>query len=256
MGIDMLDLSGKVALITGGSRGLGRRIAMAYAVRGADVIVASRKQNNCEDLAELLRAEYRVKAWGIGTNVSHWGQCDALVERAYALAGQVDILVNNAGLSPVYASLSEVTEGLYDKTLDVNLKGPFRLSATIGARMASAGGGSIINVSSTESLYPTAQALPYAMAKAALNTLTLGLVQAYSPAVRVNTIVPGPFKTDIAQAWDPITFQSTADATIAMRRAGEPEEVVGAALYFASDASSYTTGAMLRVDGGVFGAFR
>jgi len=254
--MDMFDLSGKVALITGGSRGLGQRIATAYAEHGADIVVASRKQDNCEDLAELLRTEFGVKAWGIGANVSHWSQCDSLVEGAYTLAGKVDILVNNAGLSPTYDSISEVTEGLYDKTLDVNLKGPFRLSATIGARMATAGSGSIINVSSTESLYPTAHALPYAMAKAALNTLTLGLVQAYSPAVRVNTIVPGPFKTDIAHAWEPTTFQSIAEATIAMSRAGEPEEVVGAALYFASNSSSYTTGAMLRVDGGVFGAFR
>ena len=253
---DLLDLSGKVALITGGSRGLGRHIAAAYAEHGADVIIASRKQDACDELAQRLKADHGVKAWGVGANVSHWDECDALVESAYALAGRVDILVNNAGLSPLYTALADITEGLYDKTLAVNLKGPFRLSAAIGTRMCEAGGGAIINISSTESLFPTSHALPYAMAKAGLNTLTLGLIHAYGPAVRVNTIAPGPFNTDIAKAWDSAAFQTAADATIAMRRAGEPDEIVGAALYLASDAASYTTGALLRVDGGVFGAPR
>jgi NAD(P)-dependent dehydrogenase (short-subunit alcohol dehydrogenase family) len=253
---ELLGLTGKVALITGGSRGLGRQIAVAYAEHGAHVIVASRKQDACDDLAQRLRADHGVKAWGVAANVSHWDECDALVESAYALAGRVDILVNNAGLSPLYTALTDITEALYDKTVAVNLKGPFRLSAAIGARMDEAGGGSIINISSTESLFPTAHALPYAIAKAGLNTMTLGLIHAYSPAVRVNTIMPGPFKTDVAQAWDPDTFQAAANATIAMRRAGHPDEIVGAALYFASDAASYTTGALLRIDGGVFGAYR
>jgi NAD(P)-dependent dehydrogenase (short-subunit alcohol dehydrogenase family) len=256
MAANVLDLSGKVALITGGSRGLGRHIAEGFAQHGAHVIVASRKQDACEELAHQLAAAHGVKAWGVAANVSHWNECDTLVERAYDLGGRVDILVNNAGLSPLYTTLADVTEALYDKTLAVNLKGPFRLSAAIGARMYEAGGGAIINISSTASLFPTAYALPYAMAKAGLNTLTLGLIHAYGPAVRVNTIVPGPFNTDIAQAWDSAAFQTTADATIAMRRAGEPEEIVGAALYLASAAASYTTGALLRVDGGVFGTHR
>ena len=163
------------------------------------------------------------------------------------------MLVNNAGLSPLYPSLTEISESLYDKVFDVNTKGPFRLSTLIGEAMVGRGRGSIINVSSIESIHPTANALPYAAAKAALNAMTTGLAAAFGPSVRVNAILAGPFLTDIASAWDMDAFDVMADRSIAMRRAGEPDEIVGAALYFASEASAYTTGASLRIDGGVVG---
>jgi len=250
---DLFDLSGRVALVTGGSRGLGRRMVLGFAEHGADVVIASRRQEACEELAAEVRARFGRRAWGVGCNVSSWEQCDRLVERAYALAERVDVLVNNAGLSPVYASLEEVTEALYDKVLAVNLKGPFRLGALIGSRMAATGGGSIINVSSTASVLPTPAALPYAAAKAGLNALSLGLAAAFGPSVRVNTIMPGPFLTDISEAWDMDRFEATARTTIMLRRAGDPAEIVGAALYFASGASSFASGATLRVDGGLCG---
>jgi len=240
---------GKVAVVTGGSRGLGREMVTAYAARGADVVIASRRLDSCQRLADDLVEQYGVRALPVACNVSDWDQCDALVEQVYAELGRVDILVNNAGLSPLYPSLEEVTEALWDKVVAVNLKGPFRLSAAIGARMLEAGGGCILNISSVASLRPDAISLPYAAAKAGLNALTEGFAQAYGPSVRVNAIICGPFDTDISLAW-PDEIRTMVESQIALRRVGRPEEVVGAALHLTSDASTYTTGALLRVDGG------
>ena len=164
--------------------------------------------------------------------------------------GRIDVLVNNAGMSPLYASLPEVTEELFDKVLAVNLRGPFRLAVLAGTRMAEADGGAIINVSSIAAVRPTRHELPYGLAKAGLNMLTVGLAATLGPKVRVNTIMPGPFLTDIAQAWDHDAFARDAAPTIPLHRAGQPAEIVGAALYLASGASSYTSGATLAVDGG------
>lgn len=245
----MPDLNGKVAVVTGGSRGLGREMAKAYAAHGADVVVASRKLEGCEALAAELAEQYGVRALPVGCNVSDWDQCDALVEAVYAKFGRVDILVNNAGLSPLYPSLDEVTEALWDKVIAVNLKGPFRLSAAIGSRMVAAGSGCILNISSVASLRPDAISLPYAAAKAGLNALTEGFAQAFGPTVRVNGIICGPFDTDISLAW-PDEIRTMVESQIAQRRVGRPTEVVGAALHLTSDESTYTTGALLRVDGG------
>jgi NAD(P)-dependent dehydrogenase (short-subunit alcohol dehydrogenase family) len=246
----LFDLTGKVALVTGGSRGLGKAIVDAYAAHGADVIIASRKAEACEALAVEVMERYGHKALPVACNVSHWDDCDALVERAYAEFGRVDILVNNAGLSPLYPSLTEVTEALWDKVIGVNLKGPFRLSALIGTRMSEGDGGAIVNVSSVAAVRPSPREIPYAAAKAGLNTLTDGLARTLGPKVRVNAIQAGPFLTDIATAWDMDAFTERARTMIALGRGGEPEEVVGAALYFAAPASSYCTGAVLRLDGG------
>ena len=163
--------------------------------------------------------------------------------------GKVDVLVNNAGMSPLYPDPASVTEELYDKVLAVNLKGPFRLTALVGTRMAAGGGGSIINVSSIGSLRPTATIIPYAAAKAGLNAMTVAFADAFAPKVRVNCILAGAFATDAAAVWDEGTRRRAAEHA-ALDRIGDPAEIVGTALYFASDASSYTTGALLRVDGG------
>ncbi|NMH96229.1 SDR family NAD(P)-dependent oxidoreductase [Pseudonocardia acidicola] len=250
----LFDLSGSVALVTGGSRGLGRQMVLGFAERGADVIVVSRKQDACEKVAAEAEAAFGVRAWALAANVSHWDQCDDLVKRAYAAAGHVDVLVNNAGLSPLYPSLEDVSEALYDKVFAVNLKGPFRLGSLVGARMAAAGSGCIINISSVESAIPSPTALPYAAAKSGLETLTRGLARAYAPAVRVNTITAGPFLTDISDAWDMDAVQAGLQRSMALQRAGRPEEIVGAAVYLASPSASFTTGATVRVDGGTYGS--
>jgi NAD(P)-dependent dehydrogenase (short-subunit alcohol dehydrogenase family) len=245
----LFDLSGRVAVVTGGSRGLGREMCLAFAARGADVVVASRKLEACRQLAAEIEAIGR-RAIGVACHVGRWEDCNALVETAYAHFGQVDVLVNNAGMSPVYPSLVEVSEELFDKVIGVNLKGAFRLSAAIGERMVQAGRGSIINISSVAAVSPDEHELPYAAAKAGLNALTLGFARALAPAVRVNAIMPGPFRTDIARAWDARMETAVRERT-PFGRAGEPAELVGAALYLAGDASSYTTGAVLKIDGGM-----
>ena len=243
-------LAGRIALVTGGSRGLGREMVLAFADAGADVVVASRKFETCKEVAAEVEAKGR-RALPIACHVGHWDEMDRLVDQAYDTLGHVDVLVNNAGMSPLYPDLPSVTEELWDKVLGVNLKGPFRLTALVGTRMADGGrGGSIINVSSTGSLRPQPHMLPYDAAKAGLNTLTQGFAKAFGPTVRVNCIMAGPFLTDISKAWDPAVLERGMPHA-ALRRAGQPEEVVGAALYFATDASSFTSGAVLRVDGGL-----
>lgn len=243
-------LAGKVALVTGGSRGLGRAMVLAFAGAGADVVVTSRKLDACKAVAADVEAIGR-RALPVACHVGHWGEIDGLVEQAYDTFGRVDVLVNNAGMSPLYPDLESVTEELWDKVLGVNLKGPFRLTALVGTRMAAGPyGGSIINVSSSGSIRPGPTMLPYDAAKAGLNTLTEGFAQAFGPTVRVNCIMAGPFLTDISKAWDP-SVREHGMPRHALRRAGQPDEIVGAALYFATDASSYVTGAILRVDGGI-----
>jgi NAD(P)-dependent dehydrogenase (short-subunit alcohol dehydrogenase family) len=246
----LFDLTGKVALVTGGSRGLGREMCIAFAEAGASVAVASRKLDACVALAEELTAATGNKALGFGCNVARWEDCDRLVTDVYDAFGTVDVLVNNAGSSPLYPSLAEVGEELFDKVMALNLKGPFRLAALIGTRMAAAGGGSIINVSSVGAVQPEPDALPYCAAKAGLNALTVGLARSFGPSVRVNGIMPGLFLTNISEAWDPEVLAERTEHLIPARRGGEPHEIVGAALYLAGPASSYTTGAIIKVDGG------
>jgi NAD(P)-dependent dehydrogenase (short-subunit alcohol dehydrogenase family) len=243
-------LKGKVALVTGSSRGLGWEIAQAFAGCGADLIIASRKLEACEEAASELREKYGSRALAVGCHAGHWDEMEALAERSYGEFGRIDVLVNNAGMSPLYPSLKEVSEDLFDKVIAVNLKGPFRLTALIGSRMAAGDGGSIINVSSVASIRPTPDELPYAAAKAGLDVLTSGYAQAFGPKVRVNTLMAGPFLTDISKAWDMEAFERVW-ARYPARRAGRPSEIAGAALYLASDLATYTTGAVLRVDGGM-----
>lgn len=242
-----IDLSGKVAVITGGSRGLGREMAWAYARAGAHVVVASRKAGNCAAVADEITRETGVRSAGIGMHVADWDGCRTVVDQTIEEFGRLDILVNNAGIAPVYDSLESVTEELFDKTIDVNLKGPFRLSVLAAPRMTA--GGSIVNVSSIASVRPKVSDLLYAAAKAGLNTLTKGLAQAYGPDLRVNTIMAGPFRTEISESWYTEEWRARAKS-FPLGRAGRPDEVVGAALFFGSDLSSYATGTVLPLDGG------
>jgi NAD(P)-dependent dehydrogenase (short-subunit alcohol dehydrogenase family) len=246
----LFDLTGKVALVTGGSRGLGREMVLAFAAFGADVVIASRKLDNCVRVAEAVRALGR-RALPVGCHVGRWSEIDRLVVAAYAEFGHVDILVNNAGMSPLYPSLPDVTEELFDKVIGVNLKGPFRLASVVGMRMLEGRGGVIINVTSVAAERPTPFEAPYAAAKAGLNTLTIAFAHAFGPKVRVNAIEAGPFATDVAQHWDREAVLHYVESQAALRRIGQPAEIVGTALYLASDASSFTTGAIVRVDGGM-----
>jgi len=244
---NLFDLSGKIALVTGGSRGLGREIALGFARAGADIAITSRKLDACRKVAtEIESLGRQAMAWPC--HVGHWDEIEPLVDAVYARFGRIDILVNNAGMSPLVRSLAEADEALFDKIVGVNFKGPFRLSALVGERMAGGDGGSIINISSTGAIRPEPHFAIYAGAKAALNALTTALSFAYGPKVRVNTISPGQFLTDIAKSWPIERRVRTAGA---IPRCGLPSEIVSTALYLASPASSYTTGAIVRVDGGL-----
>ena len=238
-------------MVTGGSRGLGRAMSFALAGRGATVVVASRKQDACRAAAAEITAATGQRALGLGCHVGRWDDCDRLVEAVYAELGRVDVLVNNAGMSPLYPSLPEVTEELWDKVIAVNLKGPFRLSSLMGTKMAEGDGGSIINISSVAAVMPSRLEIPYGAAKAGLNNLTKGLARLLAPKVRVNCIMAGPFMTDISRAWEATGTAKTLSQVVPLGRGGQPEEIIGAALYLASNASSYTTGSILKVDGGL-----
>lgn len=245
----LFDLSGKVAVVTGGSRGIGRAIAGGLAAAGATVVIASRKLDSCKQAADEIHTETGVPTSAVACHVGRWGDCDALADRVLEEFGTCDVLVNNAGLSPLYPSLGEISEEYWDKVSAVNLKGPFRLSARLGEHMAANGGGSIINVSTIGSLRPSATELVYACAKAGLNALTIGLAEAYGPTVRVNGLLPGAVATDISANWPPDMVDRVIGTT-PLGRIGRPEDFVGASIWLAGSASSFVTGELIRVDGG------
>lgn len=244
-----IDLTGKVALVTGGSRGLGRAMVAGFAAAGADVVIASRDGDACAKYASEITELTGRRAFGIGVHVGKWDELDRLADQVYDEFGQVDVLVNNAGMSPLYDTIESVSEEFFDKVIGVNLKGPFRLTANIGSRMAQTDGGSIINISSASAVHPRADLVPYAAAKAALNAMTIGMAHTLGPTVRCNAIMAGTFLTDVSKSWDMEAFGKRA-AGFALGRGGQPDEIVGTALYLASDLSSFTTGAIIPVDGG------
>lgn len=194
----------------------------------------------------------------MGPGTARFEQADLLVQaEVHALANRlladlprIDVLVNNAGMSPMAPSSLDTGEELWDKVLAVNLKGPFRLTALVGSRMAAGEGGSIINISSIAAARPTPLTAPYSAAKAGLNAITEAYAREFGPKVRVNAIQCGTFLTDISKAWNMDLMETMARSQFALARLGKPEEIVGTALYLASAASSYTTGAIVRVDGG------
>lgn len=249
----LFDVSGKVVMVTGGSRGLGKAMVTEFGRRGAKVVIASRKISECEKVANDIRA-IGGDALAIACHVGEWDALEAVVQQVVSHYGRIDVLVNNAGMSPVAPSLLDTSEALFNKIIDVNLKGPTRLTALVATRMAEQGdGGSIINISSLASIKPSPVTTVYSAAKVGLNALTAASAQEYAPVgVRINCIVCGTFDTDAAAGFvrNPDTLPFVTEP-IALKRVGEPAEVVGAALYFASAASSYTTGSCLTIDGGV-----
>ncbi len=249
MSIPSLDASGKVVVVTGGSKGLGRAMALGFAEAGADVVVASRKLEPCEAVAAEIRAMGR-RASAVSCHVGDWDQCSALIDATVAEFGRIDVLVNNAGIAPAPPSLLDVTAALFDKTIAVNLKGPLRLTALAAEHMTA--GGSIINISSKASLHPMSFTVVYAAAKAGLNALTKAAAGEFGPrGIRVNAIVCGTFHTDSLHASMPTEeLQAQMAANVSLGRIAAAAEIVGTALFLASDASSYLTGELITLDGG------
>lgn len=244
------DLTGRVAVVTGGSRGLGRAIACGLAKAGATVAIASRKRGACEALAEELQSQGGT-ASAHAFDAEDWSSCDRLFEEVTQQWGGAHILINNAGKSPVEPSSLKTTQAAFDHIMAVNLRSAFRLSALFGAQMVERGGGAIVNISSTGALRPEPYFAPYAAAKAALHTFTQTFAKEYGPLVRVNTVMPGPFHTDGTKSWSRSDqFAEHARKFMPLGRGGEPEEIIAAVLYLVSDLSSYVTGACLTVDGG------
>lgn len=246
----MIDLSGKVAVVTGGSRGLGLAIVRGLSNAGAIVVVASRKIETCEEVvAELIANGKQASAHAF--DAGRWEDCDRLFAEVNEKWGGAHILVNNVGKSPIAPSSVETSEELFDKIIAINLRSTFRLSALFGAQMNSRDGGAIVNISSSGSLRPEPNFAPYAAAKAGVNTLTMTFAKELGPKVRVNTVMPGPFHTDATSAWSHSDgFTKHAERVLPMRRGGNPSEIVGAVLYLVSDLASFTTGACINVDGG------
>jgi NAD(P)-dependent dehydrogenase (short-subunit alcohol dehydrogenase family) len=243
------DLQGKVALVTGATRGLGLAIAEALAAEGASVVVSSRKADACEAVAADIAAQYGIETMALPLHVGQWDAIEPAVGAVVERFGQLDVVVNNAGIAPLAPSLLEVTESLFDKTTDVNLKGPFRLMAVAGAHMAGRGTGSIINISSIGAVRPSPPEAMYAAAKNGLNALTQAFAQEYAPHVRVNCVMPGAFETDMAANWDD-EFLQLVTRNLPAGRLGRPSEVASMVVHLASDRAGYTTGALIPVDGG------
>ena len=246
---DLFDMTGKAVLITGGSRGLGRAMAQGFAEAGADVAIVSRKLDACEQAAREIEQLGR-RAFPYACHMARWDEIEPMFEAVWNHFGKVDVVVNNAGMSPLYPSLPEATERLFDAVIGVNFKGPFRLCAVAGDRMFKAGGGSIINISSTASIEPSPNTAFYGGAKAALGVISQAVAAAYHPKVRVNTIIVGPFATDVAQHWPDPPSAADPRRTRSGRRIGAPEDIVSTALYLSADASRYVNGAQIKVDGG------
>ncbi|MGW6032649.1 SDR family NAD(P)-dependent oxidoreductase [Gordonia terrae] len=242
------DLTGKVALVTGASRGLGLAIARGLKEAGATVIVSSRKPDACADAVDALE-DVPGQAHPLALHVGRWDELEPAVDGIIERHGSLDILVNNAGIAPLADNLVSVSESLWDKTIEVNVKGPFRLMAVAGDRMRAAGGGSIINISSIGAVRPSPAEAMYAAAKNGLNALTQAFAQEYAPTVRVNCVMPGSFATDMAENWDD-EFIGLVTDRLPAGRLGRPEEIAGLVTHLASDAAGYTTGALIPVDGG------
>ncbi|MDQ1511144.1 MAG: hypothetical protein QOG50_2988 [Actinomycetota bacterium] len=248
MTLPNLDATDKVVVVTGASKGLGRAMALGFAEAGADVVVASRKIDACEIVADEIRALGR-RALPVRCHVGDWDECGALIDATVAEFGRIDVLVNNAGIAPVPPSLRDVTSELFDKTIAVNLKGPLRLTALAAEHMTE--GGSIVNISSKASLHALPFTVVYAAAKAGLNALTKAAAAEYGPrGIRVNAIVCGTFRTDSFDSSTPPEMQEQMAATISLRRIATADEIVGTALFLASEASSYLSGELLVLDGG------
>ncbi|MGW4521073.1 SDR family NAD(P)-dependent oxidoreductase [Amycolatopsis sp. NPDC004378] len=246
----MTTLEGRVAVVTGGGTGLGREIVEAYAASGAAVVIASRKREVCEHAASEVRSRYGVEALAVSCNVGDWIECQGLIDTVRHTFGKADILVNNAGAAPVYRDIAELTERMWRKVLEVNLLGAVALSQGFGTQMAEAGRGSIINITSTGAVRPKDPFVPYAVAKAALNTFTKAFAQSLGPrGVRVNAIQCGPFRTEMSKSWDDRVV-AVLEKTSALRRIGDPHEIREVALYLAGDESAFMTGAVLELDGG------
>ncbi|HYC54259.1 MAG TPA: SDR family oxidoreductase [Candidatus Binatia bacterium] len=246
-----IDLSGKVAIVTGGGRGLGRSISLGLARAGADVAICGRKIESCDGVAEEIRALGR-RALPMSCHMGHIEEIDAVVERTIGELGGVDIVINNAATSPAARPLIAGTPELFDRIYAINVRGPLHLACRAAAWMADHGGGCVVNVVSVGAFRPGPTIGLYCSSKSALNALTRVMALEWAPlGVRVNALAPGPVNTDMVKATEGTEFHRLMTEATAMKRISEPDEIVGTVLYLVSDLSPYTTGSTVVVDGGM-----
>lgn len=245
------DLTGKVALVAGASRGIGEAVAHGLAEHGASVICSSRKQGDCEKVAEAIRAKggKAVSAELHLGELAHHDRVLSMIEKEF---GRLDILINNGATSPHFGPAHEASEGAFDKTFDVNMRGPYFLTTKAYKMLKADGGGSVVNVASIDGIQPAEFRVAYGMSKAALIAMTKGLAKEYSQhGVRVNALLPGFTDTKLASALkDNPAMELFVKMNLAIKRMAQPEEMVGAVLYMVSDEASYYTGQSMVVDGG------
>lgn len=250
----LFDLTGRVAVVTGATKGIGRAVAEGLAGAGASVVVSSRKQDLCEIVAGEIAAGTGRETMGLACHVGEWDAIPAFVDAVYARFGQVDVLVNNAGISPAPTPVVDMTREFWRKLQSVNLEGPLRMSALVAPRMRDQDGGSIINVASVGAYTGGAGNSAYAASKAGLVVLTKVMAREWAPwGVRVNAISPGPFVSEMmlgAERVSPGLLERSGAATM-QGRVADPDEIVGAAVYLGSDASSFVTGEDHVVSGGM-----
>lgn len=251
MSTDLFDLTGKVALITGGSRGIGRSIAEAYARRGAKVVITARKAEELDETAAAIKAEGG-EAVAIASHAARDDQVDALLKEVMDGFGRIDILVNNAATNVAFTPLKDLDPVAWDKTLALNLRAPFVLSTKVVNLTMEKTGGSIINLCSVASFRASPMMGAYNVSKAGLAMLTRVLARELGPyGIRVNGIAPAVIRTRFAQVLvETDAIRENAERQAALGRIGEPDEVAGTAVFLASDAASYITGAIIAVDGG------
>jgi NAD(P)-dependent dehydrogenase (short-subunit alcohol dehydrogenase family) len=245
------DLTGKIAIVTGASRGIGAEIAKLLATHGAHVIVSSRKQADCQTVVDDIMAEGG-SAEAVACHIGEMEQIESLYAQVEGKHGRLDILVNNAATNPYFGHITDTDPSVFQKTVDVNIRGYFYMSSHGAKLMAKNGGGSIVNVASVNGVVPGFQQGIYSITKAAVISMTKAFaVECAEQGVRCNALLPGLTDTKFASVLvNTPAILKQALAHVPMRRVAQPSEMAGAALYLASDAASYTTGAILNVDGG------
>jgi NAD(P)-dependent dehydrogenase (short-subunit alcohol dehydrogenase family) len=246
------DLSGKNAIVTGATRGIGLAIARAFAESGATVTICGRKQETVDAaIAELGAVKHQVQ--GVAAHVGKTEDIARLIEEAEGKFGHVNVLINNAGTNPYFGPIVDSDERAWDKTFEVNLKGPYVLSRLLAKKMMLSGGGSIVNIASVAGLQAAPLQGIYSVTKAGLIMLTKVMARECGrKGVRVNCICPGVIKTHLSETlWKDEERLKAFVANKSLGRIGDTEEIVGGAIYFASDASSFTTGSVLTIDGGM-----
>ena len=250
----VFDLSGKVAIVTGSTKGIGRAMVEGLAAAGANVVVSSRKQDLCDEVAKEIEAATGAEVLRLACHVGEWDAIPSFVERVAERFGRIDVLVNNAGINPASVTPSEMTLDYWRKVFSVNLEGPLRMSQQVAPVMRDGGGGSIVNIGTMAAYHAGPNICAYGASKAALKNLTRTMAMEWAPwKVRVNMLSPGPFTSEMlegAAKRQEGYLEMVASGTL-MKRVAQPSEIVGPVLYLASDASSFVTADDISVSGGM-----